>query len=100
MSSNGRLTDLVIASNRLPVRVSFDDGRLETESTTGGLAAALQGLRGSHDWIGWPGAVIPRGHESQVSKRLARDDLYPVFLSAEEEEDFYGRICNDSIWPL
>ena len=100
MSGNGRVADLVIASNRLPVRISVEDGRLETEPTTGGLAAALRGLRGSHEWIGWPGAVVPRGHESQVSKQLARDGLYPVFLSAEEEEDFYGRICNDSIWPL
>ena len=24
----------------------------------------------------------------------------PVFLSAREEDEFYGRICNDTLWPL
>ena len=32
--------------------------------------------------------------------RLAKDHLHPVFLSAEEEEDFYGKVCNDTLWPL
>ena len=23
-----------------------------------------------------------------------------MYLSADEEEDFYGRVCNDTLWPL
>jgi len=92
--------DLVIAANRLPVQVTLSDGKVELDQSPGGLAAALRGLRGSHAWVGWPGSVIPHEYEIRVRKRLARDDLHPVFLSAEEEEGFYGRICNDTIWPL
>jgi len=92
--------DLVIAANRLPVQVTVADGKVTTEHSPGGLAAALRGLRSSHIWVGWPGAPVPPEYEIRVRKKLAGDDLYPVFLSAEEEEGFYGRICNDSIWPL
>jgi trehalose 6-phosphate synthase/phosphatase len=35
-----------------------------------------------------------------VRTQLAKDHLHPVFLSAEEEEDFYGKVCNDTLWPL
>jgi len=82
------------------VRVSLTDGTVETERAHGGLAAALNGLEGPHKWIGWPGAVIPPEHEQQVREVLAADGLHPVFLSAEDEDAFYGRICNDSLWPL
>ena len=34
------------------------------------------------------------------TKQLAKDKLVPVFLSADEEEHFYGRVCNDTLWPL
>ncbi len=51
-------------------------------------------------WVGWPGAPVPEGDQRRVSKRLARDGLHPVYLSADDVEDFYGRICNDTLWPL
>ncbi len=73
---------------------------IDVEQSSGGLAAALRGVGGSRRWVGWPGSVIPPDREAEVRNVLAADGLYPVFLSAEDEEDFYGRICNDSIWPL
>ncbi len=57
-------------------------------------------MRGDATWIGWPGAVVPPALEKRASRRLAKDNLFPVFLSAEEEEDFYGKVCNDTLWPL
>ena len=24
----------------------------------------------------------------------------PIYLSADEEQDFYNRVCNDTLWPL
>ena len=56
--------------------------------------------QGDPTWIGWPGAVIPEALQKRVSRRLAKDRLFPVYLSADEEEDFYGRVCNDTLWPL
>ena len=66
----------------------------------GGLSAALGAMRGDATWIGWPGAVVPPALEQKVGRRLAKDNLFPVFLTADEEEDFYGKVCNDTLWPL
>jgi trehalose 6-phosphate synthase/phosphatase len=90
----------VIASNRLPVRFTVTDDRFELEQSAGGLAAALRAVRGDAVWIGWPGTVVPATLEPAVTRHLAEDNLVPVFLSADEEEDFYGRVCNDTLWPL
>jgi trehalose 6-phosphate synthase/phosphatase len=91
---------LVIASNRLPIRFAVDGDRFEVQPSAGGLAAALEAVRGDALWIGWPGTVVPEALEPEVTQRLAGDNLHPVFLSADEEEDFYGRVCNDTLWPL
>ena len=66
----------------------------------GGLAAALRAVRGESVWIGWPGAVVPESLQPKVTRRLAKENLVPVYLSPDEEEDFYGRVCNDTLWPL
>lgn len=101
MARNPRaLGDLVIASNRLPVSLSLDDGELTSEPAAGGLATALRGVRGAHQWVGWPGTFVPAEREDEVTTTLTADGLSPVFLTADEEEDFYGRTCNDAIWPL
>lgn len=91
---------LVIASNRLPLRFAVTDDGIEAEPSAGGLASALHAVRGDAVWIGWPGAVVPEALEAEATRLLARENFAPVFLSAEEEEDFYGRACNDTLWPL
>ena len=92
---------LVIASNRLPVRFTMSgDDDFTVEPSAGGLAAALSAVRGDAVWIGWPGTVVPEHLQPAVTERLAADNLAPIFLTADEEEDFYGRVCNDTLWPL
>ncbi|HWQ22501.1 MAG TPA: bifunctional alpha,alpha-trehalose-phosphate synthase (UDP-forming)/trehalose-phosphatase [Gaiellaceae bacterium] len=90
----------MIASNRLPVRLQVDGGRFDVQPSVGGLASALAAVRGDAVWIGWPGAVVPPELEPKVRRRLAASRLVPVLLSETEEEDFYGRVCNDTLWPL
>ena len=92
---------LVIASNRLPVRVvQGEEGRLQLEPSSGGLVTALGGIGEEFGWIGWPGAAVPAGQEAELRAELALRGLHPVLLDQQEEADFYGRICNDTIWPL
>lgn len=43
---------------------------------------------------------MPPALQGRAAGRLGRGGLVPVFLSAEEEEEFYGRVCNDTLWPL
>ncbi len=78
----------------------MSDTELDVTRSSGGLAAALQAVRGDATWVGWPGTVVPASGEKRVVERLAKDNLAPVFLTADEEEDFYGRVCNDTLWPL
>jgi len=73
---------------------------VQVQRSSGGLSAALAAFRGDAAWVGWPGAVVPNALQKRVRSRLAKDHLHPVFLSAEEEEDFYGKVCNDTLWPL
>ena len=100
MTSSVASPGLVIASNRLPLRLSLEDGAVSAAPSAGGLATALASLRSDATWVGWPGAVVPSELEDEVCEKLADERLVPVFLSAEEEEDFYGRVCNDTLWPL
>jgi trehalose 6-phosphate synthase/phosphatase len=90
----------VIASNRLPIRLSLSEDGIDVVPSSGGLAIALQAVRGESTWVGWPGTVVPPEYERRVAQRLARDHLAPVLLTAREEEDFYNRVCNDTLWPL
>ena len=76
-----------------------DDG-IEVAPSSGGLAVALQAVRGDAAWVGWPGTVVPPEQERRVRRRLRRDNLAPVLLTPQEEEDFYNRVCNDTLWPL
>jgi trehalose 6-phosphate synthase/phosphatase len=76
-----------------------DDG-IEVSPSSGGLAVALQAVRGDATWVGWPGTVVPPEQERRVRQRLRRDNLAPVLLTVQEEEDFYNRVCNDTLWPL
>jgi trehalose 6-phosphate synthase/phosphatase len=94
-------SDLVIASNRLPFTVTLDgEGELSFEPSAGGLVSALQGIRESAAWVGWPGGVLPVEAEAGVAAGAAERGCVPVFLDEGEQEAFYGRICNDTIWPL
>lgn len=91
---------MVIASNRLPVSLAVRGATLELEPTSGGLVSALQNIGGDRVWIGWPGATVPVSSEAEAADRLAGIGMRPVFLDAAEEHDFYGRVCNDTLWPL
>jgi trehalose 6-phosphate synthase/phosphatase len=98
--TRARFDRLVIASNRLPVSVSIVDEAVALEPSSGGLVAALRTTTDPHLWVGWPGAVIPSELEQPVTTALAGEGCAPVFLTADEERDFYGLMCNDALWPL
>ena len=57
-------------------------------------------MRGDATWVGWPGTIVSSQFEKRVAQRLRRDHLYPVLLTRAEEDDFYNRVCNDTLWPL
>lgn len=102
--SNGRL---VIVSNRLPIVISEEEGKLKTSTGSGGLVTALAPVlknRGGM-WIGWPG-IAEVEKEKEIASILEKESrhagffLYPIFLKEEEVKLYYDGFSNEIIWPL
>jgi trehalose 6-phosphate synthase/phosphatase len=96
----------IIVSNRLPVSVVKQDGKLLFEPSTGGLATAMASLDdGTTDrlWIGWCGIAsddLTPSDRPAIIKELSKYGCYPVFLTRAQVEGFYEGYANDTIWPL
>jgi trehalose 6-phosphate synthase/phosphatase len=95
---------VLIVSNRLPVTIRRDNGHFEIERSPGGLATGLRGPheRGDGWWLGWPGisGELSDAQRAELTERLARDRLAPLFLSQSEQVRYYDGFCNGFIWPV
>ncbi len=100
---------LVIVSNRLPVSLTKEEGRLEFAQSPGGLASGLRtylasprsAAGASYAWVGWPGRAVAPEQQAEVTRRCREDfSARPVFLTAEDTEGFYEGYCNQTLWPL
>ncbi len=100
---------LILVSNRLPVSLREEDGRLHLSESPGGLASGLRTylaspncpLRSGYVWVGWPGNPIRPELQDEAARRCREEfSARPVFLSREETEAFYEGFCNHTLWPL
>ncbi|UXX80381.1 bifunctional alpha,alpha-trehalose-phosphate synthase (UDP-forming)/trehalose-phosphatase [Reichenbachiella carrageenanivorans] len=92
----------IIVSNRLPVRIIKEDGKLAFTPSEGGLATGLGSIykQGENIWLGWPGAVLnTKAEESQTKKELSEQNMAPVFLTDEDIELYYEGFSNETLWP-
>jgi len=95
---------VLLVSNRSPVTVRVENGHVQVDRSTGGLAT---GLAGPHErsgglWIGWTGlpADVEDQHRDALTDRLAALNVVPVPISADEVERYYEGVCNGILWPL
>jgi trehalose 6-phosphate synthase len=102
-----RESNLLVASNRLPVLLRRDDdGSWRSEAGSGGLVTALDPVlrRLGGTWVGWPGVLEGEAHdlkavlESEFSRAAYR--VEPVWLTRHEQRFFYLGFCNEVLWPL
>jgi trehalose 6-phosphate synthase/phosphatase len=97
---------LIIVSNRLPVSVAKEGGKLIFTPSSGGLATALSTLNGGTTeriWIGWPGIAsdeLTSADKARITRKMREYSCYPVFLTREQVQKFYAGYANDTIWPL
>ena len=95
---------LVIVSNRLPVNVSREDGKLVFKPSSGGLATAMSSLEHKDKiWVGWPGIAsddLTDDEMVEIETELMTYGCYPVHLTQEQVELFYEGYSNDTLWPL
>ena len=99
------MSQVIIVSNRLPVSVKKEDGKLVFYRSVGGLATGLSGYvtGGKSRWIGWPG--LPADGLSAAEKQIIVDELakhncHPIFLTQRQLDDFYSGYSNTVLWPL
>lgn len=94
----------VIVSNRLPISVSKEDGKLTYESSSGGLATAMSSLREDDTvWVGWcgmPSDDLTSKEQQSIREHFAQHNAVPVFLTADHIANFYEGYANDTLWPL
>ena len=79
------MSKTIIVSNRLPVKITQNDGEYQLSPSEGGLATGLGSIYKQNDniWIGWPGLEITDEQDrAQVTKQLAEQSLRPVFFIA------------------
>lgn len=92
----------IIVSNRLPVKITEQNGEYILRPSEGGLATGLGSVykTGNNVWIGWPGIEIPQERQAEVRKKLAALNLIPVFLTNEEINLYYEGFSNEVLWPI
>ena len=95
---------LLIVSNRLPVTVHRRRGQLHFEPSAGGLATGLSSLYRAYNalWIGWPGIDRKEGsaNQDEIKEKLLAENCHSVFLSQKEVDEYYGKFCSATLWPL
>src|SRR5699024_2284298 len=92
----------IIISNRLPVKVLRQKNDLQFAPSEGGLATGLSTVfkSGENKWIGWPGLYTTDEQEKKtITKKLAKENMLPVFLSEEEIRHYYEGFSNETLWP-
>jgi trehalose 6-phosphate synthase/phosphatase len=98
------MSQVIIVSNRLPVSVKKDNGRLSFYPSVGGLATGLASYieDSKNQWIGWPGIAsddLTDTERQEVVDELAKHNCRPVFLSRREVNNFYNGYSNTVLWP-
>src|SRR5690554_2287719 len=92
----------IIVSNRLPVRWTMENEKLEMHVSEGGLATGLSSVHQQNDsvWIGWPGLVVSEDRQRIIEDRLRQEALVPLFLSDEQIKGYYEGFSNEILWPI
>ncbi len=93
----------IIISNRLPVKIlKSAKGELVYKPSEGGLATGLGSIyrKGNNVWLGWPGLSFKKDSDkTEVTQKLKSENMFPVFLTAEEIKLYYEGFSNETLWP-
>lgn len=101
---NRKKGNIVIVSNRLPVRIAVSGKKVKLISGSGGLVTALAPVlrdRGGV-WIGWDGHIGNRSHPELFKKKSVEIgySLRSLALTNDEVKRYYEGFSNATLWPL
>jgi trehalose 6-phosphate synthase/phosphatase len=95
---------LVIVSNRIPLTFATENGTLKAHPGSGGLISALEPLLRDHGgtWVGSAGTEDSARVRQLLEEATSEQNFKyaPVFLTEEEQQNFYEGFSNEVIWPL
>ena len=97
------MSRLIIASNRLPVKIEKNEDTFTATVSAGGLATGLSSYHKNNDsvWMGWPGIDAKTNKEqNEIKSILAKEHCVPIFLDNDLIENFYDGFSNATLWPL
>ncbi len=96
--------NIIIVSNRLPVKIARTEKKTELIAGSGGLVTALAPVLRNRGgiWIGWDGTTSGHFHKKLFLKESSRVGyrLIPVSLSNQQVELYYEGFSNTTLWPL
>lgn len=95
---------LVLVSNRIPISFFTEGGELKGQPSSGGLVTALEPLLKVHGgiWVG-SGGTEDSPQIRRILDQASADNPYkfaPLFLTEEEQSNFYEGFSNEIVWPL
>ncbi len=98
------MPQVIIVSNRLPVSVKKEDGKLIYSPSVGGLTGISSYAEDKkRTWIGWPGIAsddLTDDDRQDIVKELAKHKCSPVWLSQRQIDEFYTGYSNGVLWPV
>ena len=96
--------DIVVVSNRLPIRISRERSRVQIEQGSGGLVTAMSPVlrRTGGVWVGWDGDPEGKATHERIRKfgKQVGFALRPVTLEPRLVNDYYWGFSNETLWPL
>ena len=95
---------LVLVSNRIPITFTTEDGVLKGQPSSGGLVSALEPLLKDHGgiWVG-SGGTEDSPRIRKILEKASGNNPYkyaPLFLTEEEQSNYYEGFSNEIVWPL
>ncbi len=96
---------LIIVSNRLPVKIHKEEGKINIQPSVGGLATGMKSVYKKYDstWFGWAGIdekTLKSNEKKEIEKALEKEKCYPVYINEEDVNLYYSGFSNKTIWPL
>jgi trehalose 6-phosphate synthase/phosphatase len=97
------MSRLIIASNRLPVKIERSEDGFTSSVSAGGLATGLKSYHKANNsvWLGWPGIEAENEKEKKsIKELLEKEHCLPIYLDTKLIENFYDGFSNATLWPL
>lgn len=97
------MSKTIIVSNRLPVKVTEQNGNFNIHQSEGGLATGLNSVftNSNNVWVGWPGIEVPQeASRDEIRSSFLERKLFPVFLDTKEISEYYEGFSNEILWPI